>query len=82
MQNKTPYNAQGQRHGLWEQYHTNGQLSYKGTYINDMEHGPWVTYYDSGQLWVKGTYNMGQRDGIFEWYNLNGSIKETRFYAR
>jgi antitoxin component YwqK of YwqJK toxin-antitoxin module len=82
MQDKRPINAKGQLHGIWEEYYDNGQLWYKGTFINGIEHGPWITYYDTGQLCYKRTYNMGQRDGIFEWYDEDGSIQEISFYAR
>ena len=31
---KNGYNEQGQKHGYWEFYHENGQLWYKGDYLN------------------------------------------------
>jgi len=43
-------NTKGQKHGLWEDYHDNGKLSWKGTYLNDKRHGFWEDYYPDGQL--------------------------------
>jgi len=34
-------NKDGKRHGLWEWYYDNGQLWYKGYYINGQEDGLW-----------------------------------------
>jgi antitoxin component YwqK of YwqJK toxin-antitoxin module len=82
MQDKQPHNNTGQAHGLWETYYDNGQLCFKGTYINGIEHGPWITYYENGQLRYKITYILGERDGLFQWYYLHGTIREIEFYAR
>jgi antitoxin component YwqK of YwqJK toxin-antitoxin module len=48
--NITPYNEQGQSHGYWEYYWGNGQLWYKGNYVNGKLHGYWEEYYVNGQL--------------------------------
>ena len=46
----TPYNEKGERHGYWEYYHSNGQLSYKGNYVDGNPHGYWEYYWISGEL--------------------------------
>jgi antitoxin component YwqK of YwqJK toxin-antitoxin module len=50
------YNDQGEAHGYWEVYWNNGQLLYKGNYINGKEHGYWEWYYDNGKLNTKIYY--------------------------
>ena len=35
-------NEIGQRHGLWIHYRYNGNLGYKGKYINDLNYGYWI----------------------------------------
>ena len=50
MQDKGSYNDKGQRHGLWEAYHSNGNLKYRIMYKNGKLHGPWEWYYDNGIL--------------------------------
>jgi len=58
MKNKDikPYNENNQRHGYWEEYHSNGQLWHKGNYVNGKEHGYWEGYYDNGDLKNKTYY--------------------------
>jgi antitoxin component YwqK of YwqJK toxin-antitoxin module len=82
MQNKKPRNAKRQRHGIWERYHTNGQLHYKGEYINGKQHGQWISYHTNGQIWVKGTYIKGELELLLEVYNSDGTINDVKFYAR
>jgi antitoxin component YwqK of YwqJK toxin-antitoxin module len=57
MKNKDikPLNENGERHGYWEDYYSNGQLAYKGNYVNSNRHGYWEVYYNNGQL-VNKTY--------------------------
>ena len=38
MQDKTPINEKGQRHGYWETYYSNGKPHYKGNFINGKLH--------------------------------------------
>ena len=42
---KTPRNNKNQRHGLWETYYDNGQLRYKGNYINGKHDGMLFNHY-------------------------------------
>ena len=76
MKNKRPYNSQDQRHGTWECYYSNGQLSYKGNYINGKQDGAWEHYYSNGQLHYKGNYTNGKEDGIWfeSWNNDKHSL--------
>ena len=37
---------------------------------------PHIEYYDNGNVWIKGQKNsVGEREGIWEWFYLNGNIK-------
>jgi antitoxin component YwqK of YwqJK toxin-antitoxin module len=51
----TPYNDQDKRHGYWEVYYENGQLMYKGNYVNGIKHGYWESYHYNGKL-INKTY--------------------------
>lgn len=47
MLDKSSYNGQGQRHGLWVYHHYPNnskirKLWYKGFYINDIDLGYWI----------------------------------------
>ncbi len=50
-----PYNDKGERHGYWESYYSNGQLGYKGNYVNGIKHGYWESYHYNGKL-INKTY--------------------------
>jgi antitoxin component YwqK of YwqJK toxin-antitoxin module len=58
MKNKNikPINENNQPHGYWELYYSNGQLMYKGNYVNGKAHGYWESYYENGQLTHKTYY--------------------------
>jgi antitoxin component YwqK of YwqJK toxin-antitoxin module len=71
------YNDKGEKHGYWESYYNNGQLWYKGNYVNGQQHGYWESYFDNGQLWYKGNYINGNRHGYWECYRYNGN----KFYV-
>ena len=64
------YLPNGKQDGQWEFYHSNGQLWYKGNYINGNRDGQWESYHSNGQLKYKGNYIKGNEDGLwFEGYN-------------
>ena len=44
------YNKQGQRHGLYELYDSNGKLSYKRNYVNGQKHGLCEEYHSNGNI--------------------------------
>ena len=54
--NITPRNEKGEAHGSWEYYWSNGQLYYKGNYVNGNKHGYWEYYWSSGELNIKIYY--------------------------
>ena len=47
--NQHNYNANGERHGIWEVYYDNGQLGFKCIYENGNLIGLWE-WYDKGGL--------------------------------
>ena len=50
MENITPRNNKLDRHGYWEVYWTNGNIAYKGYYINGEQVGYWEYYKFNGEL--------------------------------
>ena len=50
MQDKTPRNEQGQKHGYWEVYYYNGLLSFTVNFINGNPYGHFESYWIDGQL--------------------------------
>jgi len=49
LKNITPKNDRGQRHGIWEWYHPNGELWFKGNYLNGKSEGYWEWCYHDGE---------------------------------
>jgi len=45
-EDKRPFNDKGQRHGLWEIYHYNGQLMYRCVFINGKLNWFYDIYWD------------------------------------
>jgi antitoxin component YwqK of YwqJK toxin-antitoxin module len=42
---------------------------------------PYIEYYSNGNVWIKGQKNSkGQREGIWEWFYGNGTIKLRTLY--
>jgi antitoxin component YwqK of YwqJK toxin-antitoxin module len=84
MKNKdiTPYNENGNPHGYWERYYSNGNLGYKGNYVDGKQHGYWESYYYNGNLAYKGNYVDGNRHGYWESYWANGNLNQIIYYIR
>ena len=45
----------GKRVDPWIWYHENGQVMYKGAYMDGKQDGPWIQYYSNGQISSKRT---------------------------
>jgi len=49
-------NEQGQKHGYWEGYYSDGQLNWKDHFKDDKKEGYWESYFFDGQLQYKEFY--------------------------
>ena len=78
--NKSPYNDKGQPHGYWEQYYSNGQLSYRGKFINGKKEGYWEDYWRNGELHFRGNYVNDERKGYWE-VVFNGFTQTEIYYT-
>jgi antitoxin component YwqK of YwqJK toxin-antitoxin module len=68
------YNERGEKHGYWEEYWSNGQLLWKGNFVNGNRDGYWEWYYTHGQLISKGRYVNDKREGYWEDYYSSGQL--------
>lgn len=50
MKHIKPINNKGEPHGYWEYYYHNGNLWYKGNFINRKQHGYWEFYLTNNEL--------------------------------
>jgi len=60
------------RHGLFTEFHSNGQLASHGMYEDGLEEGSWQDFYETGQIAAEGTYSRGTEVGIWRYWNPNG----------
>ncbi|WP_312183399.1 toxin-antitoxin system YwqK family antitoxin [Massilia timonae] len=76
----SPDGARWIRHGLFTEFHRNGQLASQGTYEDGFEEGSWQDFYESGQIAAEGTYYRGAEVGILRYWNQDGieEIPENR----
>ena len=72
--------TQGRKQGPWEEHYANGNLWYKGSYLNDIEIGIWEWYWINGNLMYKGSYLDGKETGTWEWYDIEGNLKKVIYY--
>ena len=79
-ENITQVNENNQPHGYWETYWSNGNLDYKGNYVDGKKHGYWEEYYSNGNLGYKGNYVDGKKHGYWEVYYYHGDLEEINFY--
>ena len=47
------YNENNEKTGYWEEYHSNGELYYKGNFINGKRSGYWEQYYYNDKFLYK-----------------------------
>jgi antitoxin component YwqK of YwqJK toxin-antitoxin module len=57
-------------------FHSNGQLDFKGGYKNGRKDGIWVGYYFDGQLKYRGRYKNGKRNGRWDTKTKFGQTKK------
>lgn len=74
-----------QKVGLWEAFHTNGNLSETGYYTlseysNSLKHGLWKSYHSNGKLETIGEYAKGIRHGPWKKYFSDGSLSDSKVY--
>ena len=72
--------AQGLRQGLWERYWPNGNLWWKGSYLNGKQTGLWEWHWSNGNLWYKGSFLNGKEIGTWEWYDENETLQEVIYH--
>lgn len=57
--------AEGNRHGLYEEFHPSGKLKVKAYYKDDLLDGSFKSYHDNGKPHVTATYRAGQLEGSY-----------------
>lgn len=73
----------GDRHGLYFSYHSNGQLSSTGSFKSNYKIGEWKTYYSNGEIASVGNFATdGELSGLYITYHLGGSLATVSSYQK
>jgi antitoxin component YwqK of YwqJK toxin-antitoxin module len=59
----------GLQDGIWKAYYSNGNLKYKGNFVQGNPDGKQFFYYDNGKIKEEQYYQMGIREKIWKKYN-------------
>jgi antitoxin component YwqK of YwqJK toxin-antitoxin module len=70
---------QGRRHGVWEDYWSDGTPNFKSHYLHGKLHRVTESYWADGTLERKGHYLHGKAHGLWEWY-WDGTLSFKRYY--
>ncbi|MFH1159366.1 MAG: hypothetical protein V1733_00250 [bacterium] len=71
----------GNKTGSWKFYHPNGKMEQTGVYNKQGKpEGTWKWYHDNGQLQREEIYYHGEKDGLSEEFDENGTLIEQGEY--
>ncbi|MCA8980041.1 MAG: hypothetical protein H6831_10615 [Planctomycetes bacterium] len=70
-----------ERDGMWNCWHSNGELHEQGEYRAGVAHGPWSWWYPDGNRMATGNFANGQRTGSWTWYFDTGDLAMKGRYA-
>lgn len=77
-QNKT--DKEGRRQGQWIDYHDNGKIKSKGSFVNGFPVGEFIYFTDKGVLYAKNVYSENKIDATTEIYSESGNVAAKGFY--
>lgn len=63
-------------------YLPGGELEYIGNRLNGEIHGDFKSYYRNGNPSIEGKMNMGYHDGVWKYYNDDGTLNKTLTYKK
>jgi uncharacterized protein YuzE len=66
--------ANGMKQGVWVEYHENGAIKSKITYVDNVAQGEYETFRESGLLYGRGMHKNGELDGVFYSYDTLGNV--------
>ena len=68
------------RHGLFQSFHSNGQIASEGTCEHGVEHGLWRDYHKTGQLAAEGRYDKGIETGVWRFWRQDGVEEPSEYH--
>jgi antitoxin component YwqK of YwqJK toxin-antitoxin module len=73
------FNENGEKHGLWEDLWSEGELFSRLNYFNGKLHGVLDYYFSTGILCSRRNYFNGKRNGLTEFYKYDGKLKTKQY---
>jgi antitoxin component YwqK of YwqJK toxin-antitoxin module len=74
------FNDINERDGMWEKYDINGQIRYRGSYVNGKRTGFWEHYWLGGDLIWNGCYVEDIPHGYWEIRDFKSRLFEKEFH--
>ncbi|MFB6307440.1 MAG: toxin-antitoxin system YwqK family antitoxin, partial [Flavobacteriales bacterium] len=74
--------ANGKKDGVWKHFYRNGQLKFKGKYVDGMPVEEHVWFHKNGKEQLIGEYSAGVKDGKWKRYNKKGELILTIEYEK
>ena len=72
--------SEGRHHGVWEDYYSNGTLSWRGHYHHGTLHGVWEGYYSDGTLWWREHWHHCEQKGRETWWGRQGRCTQKAYH--
>jgi len=63
------------------EFHENGQLKYRGNYIDGKHHGLWEIFHQNSQLHGRANYTDGKLDDLFEVFDEAGDLTRVEIWG-
>jgi len=80
LQNPDSRLAEFVRHGDHKEYHDNGKIKLKGSFIYDSPEGLILEYYDSGRQKSEKNYHGGKQVGIWKYWLPSGQLRSIQSF--
>jgi antitoxin component YwqK of YwqJK toxin-antitoxin module len=77
---KNQYNKEGYEEGLWEDYHSNGEVNSRRRYSDGVLNGLFEKFHDNGQLSINGNFLDYKCVGIWFFYTPDGELRMKKYY--
>jgi len=70
---------EGQPHGLWRTWYTNGKIRDQGRFQLGRRVGSWERFDEQGQLTSRKLFDNGDPHGVWEWFEKGKSVRTVQF---
>lgn len=71
---------EGKKNGPWKQFFKSGKLKCAGFYFNENLDGEYIGFNTEGITLYKGQYSDGLREGLWEYFTDEGTLKTKEWY--